>query len=413
MGYLRRPRRRAPGDRTISFLRQGFLWAPRLRRGSTAVRTRLLGRRATVIGGSPEAVALFYDSSRMRRARAVPRPVRMTLFGQGGVQVLDDAEHRHRKALFLQAMGPESLERLRGLAIAEWDREVASWRRGEQVVVFDRAADVTAHAVLTWAGLSVPRERVGTWARHLIARVDGFGSAGKRQFRARWGRRRTERWAERQIAAVRRGRHIPPAGSALQLAASWTELDGSLLDRHTAAVELLNFVRPAVAVAWPISYAAVMLRDHPEWSRRVTTDDTALDSFALEVRRIFPFTPVLGARARRSFRWEGQRFRRGQLVLLDVYGTTHDPVLWPDPHEFDPGRFGTVSTNPHTYIPHGGGDPATGHRCPGEGATMVLLTTAIRAIARVPHSMPEQDVQLKLTEMPTRPRSGTVIRVNG
>ena len=47
-------------DRTIELLRQGYPWAGRLRDGAAAVPTRLLGRRAVVVGG-PAGVRRFYD----------------------------------------------------------------------------------------------------------------------------------------------------------------------------------------------------------------------------------------------------------------------------------------------------------------------------------------------------------------
>jgi cytochrome P450 len=104
----------------------------------------------------------------------------------------------------------------------------------------------------------------------------------------------------------------------------------SQLDDHTAAVELLNIVRPTVAVAWFVSFAALALHEHPQWRQRLATGsrmvlDDDLEAFVHEVRRLYPFAPLLGARVDRSFTWRGNRFPQGRLVLLDVYGTNHDP----------------------------------------------------------------------------------------
>src|SRR5204862_4392908 len=96
---------------------------------------------------------------------------------------------------------------------------------------------------------------------------------------------------------------------------------------------------------------------------------------------------------------------------LDVYGTMHDPRSWADPEAFDPTRFLTGSFDPDTLIPQGGGDVATGHRCPGESVVLAMLTVAIRALSRVPHAQPHQDSSYDLTEMPTRPSSGTILTV--
>ena len=89
----------------------------------------------------------------------------------------------------------------------------------------------------------------------------------------------------------------------------------------------------------------------------------------------------------------------------------HDPRSWADPEAFDPTRFLTGSFDPDTLIPQGGGDVATGHRCPGESVVLAMLTVAIRALSRLPHTQPHQDSSYVLTEMPTRPRSGTILTV--
>ena len=98
--------------------------------------------------------------------------------------------------------------------------------------------------------------------------------------------------------------------------------------------------------------------------------------------------------------------RGGRLVLLDVYGTNHDPELWSGPEAFDPSRFAGVEPDPLRFVPHGGGDPATGHRCPGERVAVELLKGAVRVLAGLRYNLPEQDLRYRLRRIPTRPRSG-------
>jgi fatty-acid peroxygenase len=42
---------------------------------------------------------------------------------------------------------------------------------------------------------------------------------------------------------------------------------------------------------------------------------------------------------------------------------------------------------------------------------MVMLQVAVARLARVAYSMPEQDLTVDMTRMPTLPRSGVVIEV--
>ena len=55
-------------------------------------------------------------------------------------------------------------------------------------------------------------------------------------------------------------------------------------------------------------------------------------------------------------------------MLLDLYGTDHHPRPWPDLDTFKPERFRTRDEEPFTLVPQGGGDHATGHRCPASGS---------------------------------------------
>jgi fatty-acid peroxygenase len=110
------------------------------------------------------------------------------------------------------------------------------------------------------------------------------------------------------------------------------------------------------------------------WVRELVRDVRA-------ARRQPPAGSALGARVERPFVWRGHRFPEGRLVLLDVYGTDHDPKVWPDPDVFDPGRFLGVEPGRFAFVPHGGGDPATGHRCAGERVAVELLKGAVRVLA--------------------------------
>ncbi|WP_409288415.1 cytochrome P450 [Peribacillus sp. SCS-37] len=61
--------------------------------------------------------------------------------------------------------------------------------------------------------------------------------------------------------------------------------------------------------------------------------------FVQEVRRYYPFGPFPGAGIKEEFAWKSCEFKKGGLVLLDVYGTNHDPCLWKEPDWFIPERF--------------------------------------------------------------------------
>ncbi len=185
---------------------------------------------------------------------------------------------------------------------------------------------------------------------------------------------------------------------------------GELLDVRTATTELHNVLRPTVAISWFVSFAALALYRHPQWRQRLRYGDgNLLRAFAHEVRRLFPFVPVLAARARHDdLDWDGHHLPAGGLVILDVHGTNHDPRHWPNPDTFDPDRFVGHDPDPYTLIPQGGGDRTTGHRCPGEDITIELLAGAVHALTALDYDVPAQDLTYSLRRVPTRPRSGVV-----
>ncbi|MGY1497849.1 cytochrome P450 [Streptomyces sp. QTS52] len=403
--------RRPPlADSSLALLAKGYAWLPdrRRRTASPVVRTRLMGQHAIALHG-PEAVRFFYDEQHVERATALPGPVVHTLFGQGAVHTLDGQAHRIRKGMFLSLLtGAQAVAGVVEDVTEEWDQAVVSWSGRESVVLFDEASRILTRGVCRWAGL--PLADADQVAGDLVAMVDGFATAGPRHLRARRARARSEAWLSGLVEDVRRGTVTAQAGSALDVVVLHRDADGEHLDPHTAAVELLNVIRPTVAVCWFVAYAAHALHRAPGIRERLAEDDTTYAvAFAHEVRRFYPFAPFLGGRAVTDLVWQGEPIPSGALVLLDLYGQNHDPGLWTDPYTFDPGRFLERPPQPDELIPQGGGDRVTGHRCPGEDLTIALLRALGPRLARLEYAVPAQDLRIPLNRVPARVRSGFII----
>ncbi len=97
------------------------------RRGAQTYATRLLGRRAVVLGGAAGA-ALFYDEEVVQRHGAVPPPLAWLLFGRGAVHGLDGEEHQQRKSLFLSMLGPADVAACAAEAGRRLEGAVQGWR---------------------------------------------------------------------------------------------------------------------------------------------------------------------------------------------------------------------------------------------------------------------------------------------
>ncbi|WP_345636769.1 cytochrome P450 [Streptomyces thinghirensis] len=403
--------RRPLMDRTLSLLTEGYAWLPNRMRDSTdsVVRTRLLGKPVLAVRG-PEAVRFFYDEGNVHRHGAIPAPVLDTLFGQGAVHTLDGDAHRTRKELFLPLLDPGRVADLAEHVAATWDEAARSWSERPRVVLFDEAGVVLTRGVCRWAGLPAEAVDAEPLARDLIAMVDGFATPGPRHLRARRARARQEARMTRLIEDVRSGKVTAPAGSVLERVARHHDVPEAPLDAGTAAVELLNVLRPTAAVSWFVAFSAHALHRWPAHRERLRAGDGAFaTAFAHEVRRFYPFAPFLGGRTVKELTWHGESVPAGGMLLLDVYGQNHDEKLWGDPYTFRPERFLERPADPDELIPQGGGDPATGHRCPGERVTVGLLESLAVRLARLEYTVPEQDLRISLRRVPTRPRSGFAV----
>ncbi len=395
-------------DSTPGFLADGYEFGRRrfAAVGTDAFRTRLMGRPVTVLYGA-DAARRFGDGQHFSRERALPATVQHLLQDVGSVQTLQDGAHHHRKSLFIQVLQPAQLERLRGHFADEW-RAVVAAAGGRPIAVPDASAVALTRAALDWGG--IPAEHVDTarLSRNLVSMFENAARIGPMHWQARARRRRTERWAGEAIELVRSG-NIPVDGDApIAVLARHTQVTGDPLPVDVAAVELLNLLRPIVAVSRFLAFTALALIEHPEWRVPVREDGHGSGRdrvrwFVDEVRRTAPFFPVVGGTARAPFEWHDSRVETGDWVLLDLWATNHDPRIWADPDRFDPDRFDSWNGDPDTLIPQGAGFLEEDHRCPGEGAAIALMSEFARFVASAEVEVPEQDFSVDLRRFPAIP----------
>lgn len=392
-------------DAAPALLREGYAYiGNRCRRlGSDVFETRLLTQPTVCMRGA-QAARAFYEHP-ITRVGGLPAPLFTLLQDKGSVAALNGPQHRHRKRMFLNLLERSRLDNLTGIAGQEWELALARWARADHVVLLPAVSRILTWAACRWAGVPLGEPEAGERTRELAAMIDGSGSFGPRNVRGQLLRRRAERWAGNLVEAVRNGTLRPPDGSALAVVAAHRDPGGALLTPQQGAVELINVLRPTVAVARYIVFLALALHEHPE----AATVGPA--SVALEVRRYYPFFPALGGRVREPFTWRDYHFPAGRRVLLDLYGTNRDPAAWESPEAFRPQRFDGWPGDPYTLVPQGGGEHSRDHRCPGEWATIDLLVQAHHFLTRrMRYDVPAQDLRVRLSRIPAQPESGFLVR---
>ncbi|MGW3056540.1 cytochrome P450 [Streptomyces goshikiensis] len=346
----------------------GYAWLPNRMRTSPdgTVKTRLLGRPTVAMRG-PEAVGFFYDEGHVLRAAALPDPV--LNFGQGAVHTLDGDAHLARKEMFLALLKDETGIASLGAHVGRRWREAAAGWKQDRVVLFDETGQILVRAVCDWVGLQLSDAESTEMARDCTAMVDGFATPGPRHVRARRARALQEKALATVIAGLREEPGPDTERSALKAVARHRDADGNLLDAHTAAVELLNIIRPTVAIAWFATFAAHALHRWPQHREllRADPEKTYARAFAHEVRRFYPFAPFVGGLAADDLTWRGQDIAKGSLILLDLYGQNHDPAVWEHPYRFYPHRFTRADRLPDNLVPPGRRRSSPRPPLPGRG----------------------------------------------
>ena len=319
------PRDKSP-DATLAMLREGYAFiSNRCRELETDVfETRLMLSRVICTMGE-EAAAMFYNPDRFTRRHAMPQTALMLLQDAGSAQQLDGEAHRQRKRMLLSLLDAERMQKLVTGFEEAWQARIAIWAEMDEVVLHDEVEQILCGAVCQWAGVPLTEAAVLQRTREFSAMIDGSGAIGPRNWKGMLLRARTEEWVRSIIEGVRSSHMTVPEGSPAHVIATGRDADGKLLDSQVAAVELINLLRPAVAVARYVTFAALALYQYPEYRERIrAVDGDYLEWFVQEVRRFYPFFPSVAGRVRHvDVRHVGPNFTGGTpsrpTIFVDAF----------------------------------------------------------------------------------------------
>lgn len=394
-------------DSTLALFREGYAFISNRcdELGTDIFRSRLMLRSVLCMRGE-EAARLFYGAGDVTRVGSMPWTVLRLLQDKDSVQQLDGAAHLRRKAMFIDITMDDHavaslVERFRQHWLAHFGTRDGDYdlREAANLILTKASAD--------WMGIP-PRWRDDDvkLAWQLGQMIDRTGRPGPAAWFALASRRRIERWLVTIVTALRDGSLEVPQGCVLrQIGLDHRDADGERLSPEVAAVELLNLLRPIAAISRWIVFLALALARNPQWLERFRQGhDDEIEAFVEEVRRLYPFFPFVGARLTRSHDWQGYSLPEGGWLLLDLYGTTHDPRLFPSPMNFSAERKLTWRERDFRFIPHGGGRPEASHRCPGEKITVEIMTETVKLLCRfLPFRITPANAEVPLRAIPASP----------
>lgn len=378
---------------------------------SDIYKTRLLFKKAIVMKGEA-AAKIFYNTEKFKRKEAAPKRLQKTLFGEGGVQGLDGKRHRHRKELFMRFMNPDSIQQLEKYFNKHWLLKLKEWEDVRSINLFEETKIILFKAACEWTGVPLKEEEAKARAKQIGLLIESAGAVGVKHYRGRMARGKAEAWIEEMAEEIRANRLQLRDTCAMYVYSMYRDTDGKLLPKKIVGVEILNLLRPIIAISRYITFSALALHNYPEYKQKLQNSNGELyRPFVQEVRRFYPFFPFVAAKVRKKFRWRGVKFPKERLVLLDLYATNHDREIWKDAGEFIPERFYEWKESPFSFIPQGGGDHNLNHRCAGEWVTIQLTQSAlVFLVEKMSYKVPKQDLKIKMSNLPALPKNGFRIK---
>jgi cytochrome P450 len=396
---------------TLEFLAdpEGFLSRCALQLGSL-FKMRFLGEDVACFVGA-DAFRFVLDPELFSRAGASPRSVEEILHPQS-VPFLDGPARARRKALLMRVFDDEALETYSRVVERVLVRYTEKWARlGSFVWVPELTSMGLAVAAALFLGSDPDRDHPEI-EEPILRAFNGMLSLPIRLPFTPYGRALAARDVVRaKVAEALEREKASPGNSALSRLVAARTSDGDRLTDDEIRIEALHFFGAYVAVIGAVAFEAMFLGLSPEVkaSARAEVRDRLpegpvtyarlrelpyLERLTKEVRRVRTVVPVtFFARAKAECVFEGVRVSRGMKALGAIGPTLHDAQAFPDPDRFDPDRWLPERANgarDDSWVPHGGGQHLSGHRCAGERlAELMLKAFAVLTLREFDWELPE------------------------
>lgn len=380
------------------------------------VKASLLNQEIIAIHG-PDAAKKFYDADNFKREKAMPTPILKTLQGEGGVQTLDGKEHYKRKSVFMDLMTPDRMEDYRKILEETLTQELDA--QTGQFELYHLTKNVLFKAICKWAGINLGQyseKEIDELADTQVDMFEGTVNSVSDHLQGIEGRKKAEKWAQELLSEARNNPVPGKENVALYAFAEATDVDGNRLPLNIAAVDFLNIIRPTVAITvWVDLMGDALFGPNNVYKELKQNFDHLQDSFIQEMRRYYPFFPMVPAISKRDIDVDGYLVPEGSWVVLDLYGTNHDSRSINNSDSFIidryVGRTKQISYDEeYEMIAQGGGDFRAMHRCAGEWITLhTLRVFSDKLVNDYKFSIPEQNWDVPMNKFPTFPEDKVLL----
>jgi len=356
-----------------------------------------------------EAAKLFFDEHKFLRQGAAR--AEQSALAAAGIVPADESAFVS-KDLALQVMTPESLNKLEAIFSERLNDCLDHWQTRNNITLFHEAEKILCIAACEWLGIPLHEQEVNLRTGQLSLLLEAEGAVGPRFFRGHTSRKRLEMWLALLTEDLRGGRLKVAGNTVFQSVAFRKGKNGVILDARAVGNELLNLIHPIVGVARHVVFAAMALKEHPEYNSKLKDNPALYDSFVHEVRRFYPCSPMMAATVRNEFEYNGIKFNKGVLVMLDVYATNHDENAWKNPEAFYPERFDAPNDHNFSINTQTASDTGIDHARASEAIAIRLTKSALRFLnEQVQYSVPDQDLSIDMSRIPALPQSRFKLKI--
>lgn len=396
-------------EQNLYLLKEGYeyIFNRRKKLQSDLFETRILGKKVVCIGGK-EATKIFYDETKFERNQVAPNRIIQTLFGKNAVQTLDGTEHKNRKAMLMSVMTKEQIDEFLNIFKLQWEAAIDRWKKQEMITFYDEMKKLLCNAVFKWIGYPIEGEQLKIRTKEISSMFEAPVAFGPKHWYGKLARSIVENDLGEIVENLRNQKIQVDKNSILYNFTFYQDENNEFLPKETVVVELLNIIRPTIAIAVYSNFIVLTLEKFPKEKEKLKMFSDYGEMFVHEIRRFYPFFPFVAAKVKNNFEWNGYLFEEGTIALLDLYGTNRDPNLWENADEFRPERFSQKAMLNH-LIPQGGGS-YEGHRCAGEQLTIEVMKVCVDYLVnKMDYTLPEQELTLSMNTIPCIPKSKIIM----
>ncbi|HEX4386311.1 MAG TPA: cytochrome P450, partial [Myxococcales bacterium] len=366
----------------------------------------------------PEAFKLFLDERYFTRAHASPPHIEQILH-PNAVPFLEDRAFKRRKELLMEIFKESALDGYARILEQVMVRYQRGWaERG----TFAWVPELTAMAMSVAGSLFIGADPAKDDKTIADAFQTAFGGMLTLPIKLPFT----------PYGKALKAHQSKPMDDAMAQALAARSKDGEKLSDEEICIETFHFFGAYVPVIGGLAFLMMCLGQNRDVldklraevreklpSGTVTLarlrDLPYLERVCKESRRVQPVLPItFFAKVKEECSFDGVRVPKGMKAVGCISPTLQDSAVYEAPAKFEPDRW--INAGPpqqSAWVPHGGGQHLTAHRCAGEQlANLMLKTFAVLMLRDYDWTFPRQDFSPTKGQLFATPKGGLQVKLN-